>query len=128
MAERLLLDTDVLIDFSRRHPQAVAFLRGLRQPVVISAITVAEMYAGVRDGKERDDLDTFVTASIVVEIDAQIAERGGLLLRQYGKSHGIGFADAVIAATAQIDRARLITLNQKHFPMFADLLVPYTKS
>ncbi|MGH6898345.1 MAG: hypothetical protein ACREJ5_17635 [Geminicoccaceae bacterium] len=33
--------------------------------------------------------------------------------------------DALIAATAQVHGVRLITRNARHFPMLADLLVPY---
>jgi predicted nucleic acid-binding protein len=33
--------------------------------------------------------------------------------------------DALIAATARIHGARLVTRNTRHFPMLDDLLVPY---
>lgn len=128
MPQRLLLDTDILIDYSRQLQPAVTFLRGLNSRAVISAITVAEMCAGVREGNERVSLDRFVSGSDVVSVDAEVAERGGLILRQYGKSHGTGFADAIIAATAEIERATLVTLNRKHFPMLGEVLVPYTKA
>jgi predicted nucleic acid-binding protein len=58
----LVVDTDVLIDYLRDQPQAVAFLEGTEQPMATSAITVAELYAGVRDGEERQRLDAFVAA------------------------------------------------------------------
>ena len=48
--------------------------------------------------------------------------------REYGKSHGVGLADALIAATAEVVGAQLVTLNKKHFPMLDDVYVPYTKS
>lgn len=44
----------------------------------------------------------------------------------FGKSHGLLVPDAVIAATASILNARLVTRNAKHFPMKdLDLLVPF---
>jgi predicted nucleic acid-binding protein len=52
MAEAYLVDTDVLIDYLRDHPQAVAFLEAQPGPLLISAITVAELYAGVGEGAE----------------------------------------------------------------------------
>src|SRR4051812_6071709 len=97
----LLIDTDVLIDYLRGQTLAVAYIDALRNPLFISAITVAELYVGVRDGTERTQLDTFLLAFAPVVIDHQIAVIGGLLRRQYGKSHGTGLADALIAATAQ---------------------------
>ena len=54
-----------------------------------------------------------------------IAERGGLFRRDYGRSHGVGAIDAVIAATALGRGAALVTRNAKHFPMVGDLVVPY---
>ena len=53
----LVVDTDVLIDYLRDQPQAVAFLESTEQPLATSVITVAELYAGVRDGEERQRLD-----------------------------------------------------------------------
>ena len=50
-AQLLVVDTDVLIDYLRDQPQAVVFLEGTEQPLAISAITVAELHAGVRDGE-----------------------------------------------------------------------------
>ena len=49
----LVVDTDVLIDYLRDQPQAVAFLEGTEQPLAASVITVAELYPGMRDGEER---------------------------------------------------------------------------
>lgn len=127
---RLLIYTDVLIDYLRAQAEAVSYLEGLTDTdmLLISAMTVAELYAGVRDGSERAALDSFVQAFEVVPISDKIAINGGLLRRDYAKSHNTGLADAIIAATAEIEQAHLVTLNKKHFPMLADLIVPYQKS
>lgn len=125
--QRLLIDTDVLIDYTRRTPQAVAYLRSLNVSFSVSAVTVAELYSGVREGRERDALDLLVSRSNVIAVDVQIAELGGLISRQYRPSHGTGFADSIIAATCQVERMTLVTLNVKHFPMLPNVLVPYTK-
>lgn len=121
----LLIDSDVLIDYLRGKPEAVAFIDGLTNPLALSSINVAELYAGVRDGAERAKPDRFVLAFMVIPIDQSIAVTGGLLRRTYGKTHGTGLADALIAATVQIHNIRLVSLNSKHFPMISDLIVPY---
>jgi predicted nucleic acid-binding protein len=122
-----VVDSDVLIDYLRDQPQAVAFLEGSEQPLAISVITVAELYAGVRDGEERQQLDTFIGAFTVLPLDRPPAQRAGLWRRQYGPSHGTGLADALIAASVAAAGATLVTLNRRHFPMLADVLVPYAK-
>jgi predicted nucleic acid-binding protein len=44
----------------------------------------------------------------------EIAKTAGLYRRDYGKSHGVGLADAIIAATCESENAVLKTLNVKH--------------
>jgi predicted nucleic acid-binding protein len=127
LPKRLLIDTDVLIDLNRLQQQAVDFILTLPARPTLSAVTVVELYAGVRDGRERKDLADFVSRANVVDVDLQIAARAGLIFRQWFKSHGTGFADAIVAATAEIERATLVTLNVKHFPMLSDVLVPYVR-
>ncbi|MEI8307537.1 MAG: type II toxin-antitoxin system VapC family toxin [Chloroflexales bacterium] len=121
----LLLDTDILIDYLRDRPEAVAYIDNLDDTLCISVITAAELYAGVREGAERAKLDTFLLAFVIIPVDAEIAMRGGLLRRDFGKSHSTGLADALIAATAQSHQLRLVGLNRKHFPMLPDMLTPY---
>ncbi len=128
MADRLLFDTDVLVDYLRGRDEAASFLESRSETLLVSAVTVAELFAGVREGKERTALATFLGAFEVVPVSAAIAQRGGLLRRDFGKSHSTGLADALIAATAFDAGARLVTLNAKHFPMVSDHLVPYTKT
>jgi predicted nucleic acid-binding protein len=128
MPERLLLDTDVLVDYLRGASEAVAYVEERTETLLLSSITVAELYAGVREGRERTALSTFLSAFEVVPVTREIAERGGLWRRDYGRSHSTGLADALIAATAELSQAQLVTLNRKHFPMFPAVLVPYRKS
>jgi predicted nucleic acid-binding protein len=127
MPQRLLIDTDVFIDFLRGQADAVAYLHGLADRPLVSAVTVAELYAGVRDGAERAALDALIATVTVVPVDEAVAVRGGLIRRDYAKSHNVGIADALIAATAELSQATLVTLNQKHFPMLASVHVPYRK-
>ena len=58
MPDPLLVDTDVLIDLLRGQPAAVGYLQGLTDPPLVSAVTVAELYGGFRDGAERVALTT----------------------------------------------------------------------
>ncbi len=128
MSKPLLIDTDVIIDYLRGRLDAVLYLENLTESLLISTITVAEVYSGVREGKERNALNTFFSTFELVSINEEIAINGGLYRRDYGKSHNVGLADALIAATAEFKGATLVTLNKKHFPMLSTVTVPYTKS
>ena len=130
MAEKFLVDTDVLIDYLRGHPAAIALMEENADSIVLSAMTVAEVYAGVRgdtDGAEQVALAQLLGLFPVIPLDMDIARSGGLYRRDYGRSHGVGLADAVIAATAVFSGASLKTLNVRHYPMFDNLQPAYRK-
>jgi predicted nucleic acid-binding protein len=127
MAELFLLDTDVLVDFFRGHSKAVAFINAHSPRIILSSVVVAELYAGVKGDAEQATLENFISLFRVVPVSAEIAKAGGLYKRDYGKSHGIGLADAILAATAQGENAELKTLNTKHYPMLKSLKPPYKK-
>ena len=65
--------------------------------------------------EEERTLDHFLLAFKIVPIDEAIAKRGGTLRRKYRPGHGTGLADALIAATAEQEEARLITFNVRHY-------------
>ena len=127
MAGSILLDTDVLVDFLRGHNKAVAFVNAHSDQIILSSIVVAELYAGVKGDAEQVALEDFVSLFRVVPVDAAIAKTGGLHKRDYGKSHGVGLADAILAATAAVENAELKTLNTKHYPMLKGLRPAYKK-
>ncbi|KKL64124.1 hypothetical protein LCGC14_2168180 [marine sediment metagenome] len=127
MAGSIVLDTDVLVDFLRGRSKAVAFVNAHSARIILSSIVVAELYAGVKGDAEQAALDDFVSLFRVASVNAEIAKAGGLYKRNYGKSHGVGLADAILAATAEIENAELKTLNIKHYPMLEGLWPAYTK-
>ncbi len=88
---------------------------------LISAITVAELYVGVRGGSEERQLEQFLLAFEVVPISGDIGRIGGLFRRDYGRSHGVGLADALIGATAQEQQAIVVTFNSRHYPMLVEV-------
>ena len=72
-------------------------------------------------------MDALVSLFRIVPVDVEIAKAGGLYKRDYGKSHGVGLADAILAATAEAWKAELKTLNIKHYPMLKGLRSAYTE-
>lgn len=123
----ILLDTDVLIDHLRGVSAARRFLKRHPGNLAISVVTVAELYAGVRPGAEEAELEAITNLCRIYEIDRGIAQQAGRLRKQYFPSSGIDLSDALIAATAQVHRSRLATLNRRHYPMLRDLIVPYRR-
>ena len=127
MARPILLDTEVLVDFFRGYSKAVAFINANSSRIILSSIVVAELYAGVKGDAEQTTIENFVSLFRVIPVGVEIAKAGGLYKRDYGKSHGVGLADAILAATAEVENAELRTLNIKHYPMIKGVSPPYNK-
>ena len=127
MADSFLLDTDVLIDFLRGYDKAVDFVTANSHKIILSSIVVAELYAGVKGAAELTALDNFISLFTVIPVTSEISRVGGLFKRDYAKSHGVGLADAIIAATCESENAALKTLNVKHYPMMKGLKPAYKK-
>lgn len=127
MTISILIDTDVLVDFFRGYSKAVSFINTHFSRIILSPIVVAELYAGVKGDTEQTALENFVFLFNVIPVTAEIAKTGGLYKRDYGKSHGVGLADAILAATAEAVNAELKTLNIKHYPMLKHLKPAYVK-
>lgn len=128
MTKHVLIDTDVMVDFLRGHPKAVTLVQAQSTRIILSSIVAAELYAGVRGDTELSTLDGLMSLFRVVPISLEIARAAGLHKRDHAKTHGIGLADAIIAATAQAENADLKTLNIKHYPMLKGLKPAYTKT
>jgi len=127
MEESFLLDTDVLMDFLRGYRKAVTFVNANSSRIILSSIVVAELYAGVKGDKELTVLGNFISLFRIIPVTSEIAKTGGFYKRDYGKSHGVGLADAIIAATCAAEDAELKTLNIKHYPMIKGLTPAYKK-
>ena len=128
MTESILPDTDILIDFLRGSSNAVDLINEHATKIILSPIVIAELYAGVKGEKEQTVLDNFLALFPVLPVTAAIARVGGLYKRDYGKSHGVGLADAILAASAAAEGAELKTLNVRHYPMIKAIKPAYTKS
>lgn len=121
---RFILDTTVLVDHLRGNHEATTWLLGLTEVPLCSEVSRAEVLVGVRSAERRSVEDLFATVDWV-EVDESIARRAGDLGRRYRRSHHLGVADLLIAATVQEHKGRLATSNVKHYPMFARLARPY---
>ena len=127
MANPILLDTDVLVDFLRGHNKAVAFVNAYSNWIILPSIVIAELYAGIKGEDEQVALDKFVSLFRVIPVNTEIAKTGGLYKRKINRSHGVGLADAIIAASVEAENAELKTLNIRHYPMMKGLVPAYKK-
>lgn len=114
-------DTNIVIDWLKRFPQATAELSRYRRQR-ISRIVWTEVLAG--EALERRDLVREALSHFeTVEIDARIA----LAAADIRHRARMKLMDAYILATAQVNGAILITRNTRDFPAaMPGIRVPYT--
>jgi len=114
-----LLDTNILIYQLRGNPTVSSLLLDLNQrgALAISAITRAEILAGMRPNEETVTLN-LLDALLNLPLEAAVADRAGRLIYQYHRQGvQLSIADALIGATALEHHLTLVTTNAKHFPM-----------
>ena len=117
MAQEIVIDTDVLINCLRGNATALNLLKEFAQTNMLScsAITVAEIYAGMKE-KERQKTELLLDSLSIISVDKKIAEQAGIYRRET-KSHNLELDDCLIAATCLVKKAVLVTANIKHYPM-----------
>lgn len=123
-----LIDTTVAVDHLRGATAATELLAGLTgggETLAASEVTRFELLAGVRSA-ELEALEVFFSSLAWAPIDEEISRAAGALAHRLRRSHsGIDDADYLIAATAVVLEADLLTTNLRHFPMIKGLRAPY---
>lgn len=111
-----LVDTDVLIWYFRGNAAAAELLDEIGA-FAVSAVTYMELVQGVRHRGELQLLRQALAArqARTIPIDEAISHRATYLVEAFALSHGLGLADALIAATALGRGLTLRTGNDRHY-------------
>ena len=118
-----LVDTNVMVDFTRGNVNAADYLDRIRGACLLSSITALELIAGARNQREVTDLDILISAYEQIPPTEEIARRAYALMMTFARSHGLHTLDALIAATAIENGFTLVSKNRKHFQMIGELKV-----
>ena len=111
-----LVDTSILIDFLRGNETALSWLNGfLPGELTISIITAAELLAGCHNRKEQKAIEKELARFPIIWVSGMESSYAWDWYRHYHLSHGSGFLDCLIAASAQQSNLIVCTLNDKHF-------------
>ena len=137
----IVLDTNVVSELFRRHPDAgvVSWLESLDGDVAITAVTLAELLAGVRrlpEGSRKSELEAALTAAVepyrgghaVLPFDDSCAAvYADVLFERERAGLPISTADAQIAAICRVHGAVCATRNTNDFVMTGvELIDPWS--
>ena len=128
MVHKILVDTDILIDFSRNIPTAVSRMKTEEKnaKLSMSVITNMELIIGCRNKIELQKLNKFISRFYVLDLNELISRKALELLNNYRLSHGLLIPDALIASSAIILNIPLLTKNQSDYRFIPEVnLLPY---
>ncbi len=115
-----LIDTDVWVDFFKHKPAAKTLIEKLSKntTLTLSTLTITELRSGWTSQEAAFLLPRLYALSTVVPVTKEIAEQAGTWRQQFkAKGISLGTPDTVIAATAYLNHASLVTNNTKDYPM-----------
>lgn len=123
-----LIETSILVDLLRGYAPARQWIDNLSSnDRYISVITAAELLAGCRNRNEQRSVEREIALYPILWLDEEGSRTAWAWYRQFRLSHGLGFLDCLIGATAHHHDLTLATLNEKHFAPLPKLRVerPY---
>ncbi|MDJ0692302.1 MAG: type II toxin-antitoxin system VapC family toxin [Xenococcaceae cyanobacterium MO_188.B32] len=123
MKQKLLVDTDILIDVSRGITIAINRLQSeaINSTLAISTITQMELIVGCRNKIELQNLEKFLQRYLIIKVNEFIADKAIELLKKYRLSNGLLIPDGLIAATAIVINAPLLSKNQRDYRFISEL-------
>jgi predicted nucleic acid-binding protein len=121
--QKLIVDTDILIDVSREIPIGINRLQleANNSTLAISTITQMELIVGCRNKTELQNLKKFLRRYVIIKVNELITDKAIELLSKYRLSHGLMIPDGLIAATAIVVNAPLLSKNQRDYHFISDL-------
>lgn len=114
-----LLDTDILVWVLRDNKKIIQIVSNLKEKstLSISVISIAEIYKNIFPA-EIEATEEYLNKHAIFNVNQKIAKIAGFYYQQYSKNlQNLSLADCLIAATANVNNATLVSLNKKHFPM-----------
>ncbi len=126
--KHILIDTDVLIDVSRKITSAIQTIEDYKSRFIVSVsmVTQLELINGCQNKKELNQLSEFLERFEILHITEIISAKTVELFEKYRLSHGVQIPDMLIASTALVHNIQLISKNRKDFSFIEGLeFIPY---
>jgi len=118
----VLCDTNIFIHAFNGDPKTISALQSIGYDnILLSSITVMELYQGMGNKKELQEMKRKIKYYDVIEVDVEISKLATQLINQFNLSHGLLIPDAIIAASAVVHQIELFTYNAKDFQFIPDI-------
>lgn len=91
--------------------------------IVISSISVMELYQGMSNKSELDRTKKKIKFYSVVEIDSQTSKLATDLVQKFNLSHNLQIPDALLGATSIVNQIPFFTYNTKDFVFMPGIIL-----
>lgn len=118
--KKYLIDTNIFIEHFRGNKAATEFLASDNN-LIVSYITMGELLQGARNKQEIEVINKVLHTYEHNLGSSKISSLALALISKYQPKYGLQLMDALIAATALVMNATLVTLNTKDFQFIDDL-------
>ncbi len=119
-----LVDTDIFIDLLRGFQPSITFFNE-EEEIIFSAITEAELLSGqqCKDALVREKILHFLSQFEKIPVGNPLVQ----IAADFRRKYSVELPDAIIAASAFVHNATLITRNVKDFQKICEIKVekPY---
>jgi predicted nucleic acid-binding protein len=112
----VMCDTNIFINWFNNDKLTIEKLEqiGLDR-IPVSVVTVMELIEGIDNKAQLQQLKKKIKHYAIVDFSKEVSELALQLVESYKLSHNIQIPDAIIAATAVINKIPLFTYNIKDF-------------
>jgi predicted nucleic acid-binding protein len=120
--ERILVDTCILIAAYRGDDLISQELKKIHDKMVISPITVMELYKGAKTKERKRELEKQLKSYSIVHINKDVSEKAISLMKKYqtGKRE-VFIPDCILGATCLIYNFLLYTENKVDFDFMENI-------
>lgn len=128
-AEKIICDTDVMIDFwesrNQRHSATRNIIEGSIgiDNIILTAITKIELLAGAINKADIAKISSKLSRFNIELLNSEITLKAFSLIETYSLSHGLALPDSFVAATAIITDVQLFTYNTRDYKFIKGLML-----
>ncbi|MDT3699555.1 MAG: type II toxin-antitoxin system VapC family toxin [Thermincola sp.] len=123
---RYLVDSNIIIYVTKGHENAFAFMEQLyadqSKDILCSVVTEAELFSIKLSDQTQEIIEGVLSEAEIIHITSEIARKAGEIR---AKGHELGYKiklpDALIAATAIVEKAIVVTHNVADFRRIGQL-------
>lgn len=120
---RLIVDTDIIIDVIRNNSKAISFLQNAEKDnlLALSEITNMELIIGCRNKNELIALKKFMRRFEIISLNELVGKKASELIEIHYLSHNLHIPDAINASISIVFDIPFVTKNRRDYSFIKEL-------